>query len=372
MPWPTRLLLQANRARKQLFDLPGLRAYGAVGSIEAASVRGSVEAAITISAPQTVRSSFPHATPAQLDYALVEKRAYLLRDVQVWSNQSVAMTRDGTIIRETAFSDARLQVALREHRFERYPVKRIRGLCTTLALGKWHNYYHFMIDLLPRLHALRHPEVRALGRVRILLAQRLRDAELALLRALLPEHVELEVLRWPVRLQAERYLWLPYLSGDSAAFLPDDYVSWFLEQAHPAHGTRGAGEAREAILISRRSARARRLSNESEIEARLAPLGFKTYVLEAMSLADQAALFRRASVIVAPHGAGLTNTIYSPTGCRVLELFAGEPTPHYRLLAQSRGHRYANLSAGLAHKDTDFSIDPQAVVAKLEALSSTA
>ena len=207
--------------------------------------------------------SFPHATPAQLDYALVEKRAYLLRDVQVWSNQSVAMTRgrehdprDGFLRRALAGRAARAQVRALSGQTDTRLVHdaRARQMARLLHLSSICCRACMRCGI---------REVRALGRVRILLAQRLRDAELALLVRCRPSTSS-------SRCCAGRCACRPTLPvaalplGRQRGVLADDYVSWFLEQAHPAHGTRGAGEAREAILISRRSARARRLSNESE------------------------------------------------------------------------------------------------------------
>ncbi len=99
------------------------------------------------------------------------------------------------------------------------------------------------------------------------------------------------------------------------------------------------------IFISRRKALFRRIANEDEILQVLAPLGFVPYVLEEMAFSEQVRLFSQAEIIVAPHGAGLTNMVFSqnPT---IIELFG--PRNMYNnvdffALAQSLGFKYGFL-----------------------------
>jgi len=66
------------------------------------------------------------------------------------------------------------------------------------------------------------------------------------------------------------------------------------------------------IYIDRRAAPNRRLENEDALVAAVA--------LEGAAVAEEAALFAGAEVIVAPHGAGLANLVFAPPGCRVIEL----------------------------------------------------
>ena len=55
--------------------------------------------------------------------------------------------------------------------------------------------------------------------------------------------------------------------------------------------------------------------------ARLEPLGFRKVTMTGLRVADQAALFRNARVIITPHGSGLTNMVFSNPGTVVIELF---------------------------------------------------
>jgi capsular polysaccharide biosynthesis protein len=75
------------------------------------------------------------------------------------------------------------------------------------------------------------------------------------------------------------------------------------------------------IFVSRAKAR-RAVAAEPAILELLTPLGFQAVCLEDYSVPEQAALFRDAQVVVAFHGAGLTNLIFSRSGTVVIEIFA--------------------------------------------------
>lgn len=72
----------------------------------------------------------------------------------------------------------------------------------------------------------------------------------------------------------------------------------------------------EKIYISRSGSR--KLLNEAELEKPLVEAGYKIVQLEKLSVLDQMLLFKNARSIIAPHGAGLSNLVF--TQAKVLEL----------------------------------------------------
>jgi capsular polysaccharide biosynthesis protein len=100
------------------------------------------------------------------------------------------------------------------------------------------------------------------------------------------------------------------------------------------------------IFISRRKALRRRILNENEVIEALAPLGFVAYMLEEISFSEQVRLFSQASMVVAPHGSGLTNMIFSQN-LAVIELFgsfvAGPSLTLFANLSRGLGFRYGCL-----------------------------
>ncbi|MGB3556543.1 MAG: glycosyltransferase family 61 protein [Jannaschia sp.] len=143
-----------------------------------------------------------------------------------------------------------------------------------------------------------------------------------------------------------------------------------------AQGTNAEGTRR--LYISRGDAAKRRLLNEAELLPILENEGFEILTLECMPVAQQLALFREALVIVAPHGAGLTNMIWSdrPT---IIELL---PADRWNLggfatLAHVIGSRYqpvvANYDEPKAYirsdrDDRDYAIAPHLVQSALHAV----
>lgn len=120
------------------------------------------------------------------------------------------------------------------------------------------------------------------------------------------------------------------------------------------------------VLISRAHASRRKLINEDELWARLAPFGFERVRMEERSFEEQVRLMRETALLVAPHGAGLTNMIFCPPGADVLEIAdLGFPNPNFYALAAGLGHHYwivpaASLGDGRPI-DRDLRVDPAAV-----------
>ena len=94
------------------------------------------------------------------------------------------------------------------------------------------------------------------------------------------------------------------------------------------------------IFISRKKASHRKVINEDEIFNILEPLGFKRYFLEDLALLEQISLFKNATDIVAPHGAGLVNLIFANAGTRVIELFQEHEDDTYWYLSQVVGLKH--------------------------------
>ena len=76
------------------------------------------------------------------------------------------------------------------------------------------------------------------------------------------------------------------------------------------------------LYISRSKAKYRRVDNEGEVIKCLSKNGFTTIRLEDYDFSSQIALLSNAEVVVAPHGAGLTNLVWCSSTAKVLEIFS--------------------------------------------------
>ena len=64
----------------------------------------------------------------------------------------------------------------------------------------------------------------------------------------------------------------------------------------------------------------RHLRNEDALIQLLDAWRFERVTLEKMTVAEQAQLFQSAAIVVAPHGAGLTNLVFCEPHTKVLEI----------------------------------------------------
>lgn len=116
------------------------------------------------------------------------------------------------------------------------------------------------------------------------------------------------------------------------------------------------------VFISRSGTAIRRLVNELEITASLKSLNFEIVTLENMPFAEQVELFASATIVVALHGAGLSNIAFMPAGSHVIEVLSPDRLwPTYRGVAarsQLRYCPYVGKAAGARrHNDSDISLD---------------
>jgi hypothetical protein len=95
------------------------------------------------------------------------------------------------------------------------------------------------------------------------------------------------------------------------------------------------------IYLARTDSAGRQVVNEPALIERMQAMGFEIYVATGQDVASQIATFRAAKMVVAPHGAGLTNVMFAQPGTIVLELVqAGYLNTGMMRLAQTIQARY--------------------------------
>jgi capsular polysaccharide biosynthesis protein len=241
------------------------------------------------------------------------------------------------------------------------------GSHVLLGMEHWHNYYHWMTDVLPRWQLLEEAG--------------LLDAQTTLVVPKLNQDFQrdsLEFLHPGLKLKefdGENYRFeeLYFLSAlNPINFSSSRNIEWIRKRFcsdEPVGSHRP-----ERLYISRRRARSRRFVNEDEFLPYVEERGFKIVYPESFSLADQIRLFRNANCVVAPHGAGLTNMMFMPPGSKIVEIFPPIfPKVHgyqcYWSMARACGHRYLCLSGvSQSAANSDFRValeDARAVLDRL-------
>jgi capsular polysaccharide biosynthesis protein len=128
-----------------------------------------------------------------------------------------------------------------------------------------------------------------------------------------------------------------------------------------------------SVYISRKLAQKRKAHNELEVELLLRKKGFEIVYAEQLSVKQQIQLMSETALLVALHGAALTNMLFMAEGAKVLELRneGDSVTQCYFNLASALGLRYYYTLNKGDHKDsimTDFTINLEALQAALESI----
>lgn len=240
-----------------------------------------------------------------------------MRNGQVVGNYAAHVTDGGMLDLETSpYYDIE---GWREHPIflrPRLPVpSRVPGSLLSLSTrGTGVNYYHFLMDLLPRWAAYQEacpgpPPDYLLADTRAGYAQQL-------LQMLGLDDIPTLSPTKHSAFRADR-LMVPSI-GNQDTLAPPWNTEW-LRRTLPPTGRRGLPSRLYVTRGSRRNSR--RVVNEGAVLSVLRPLGFTVIDPGELPVQEQIDAFAAAEVVVAPHGAALTNLNFAPVGVRVLELF---------------------------------------------------
>jgi len=173
------------------------------------------------------------------------------------------------------------------------------------------NYYHWLLDLVPRVLLLKHAAQNFSNYDALLLNGSRANYEGEILTALgvPPEKV--------------RYVDSRDRFQIASAVIPSMDIN--VIAPWKVYGLRdlpfsGKQNQHRRLYLSRVRAAVRRIANENEISEVLRHRNFEIIEPENLSWREQANLFAGASVIVAPHGAALANIVFCKPGTRVVEI----------------------------------------------------
>jgi hypothetical protein len=295
--------------------------------------------------PQPVGEPADHwAFHSWLEYDVPDRYTLEIDGGILVGDYAASITPGGILDYET--SDYFGVAGWREHPIFLRPVlprlEEVSGSLLSLATrGTAANYYHFLLDVLPRWGIFeeclpgRVPDAVYLptkaGYQRQLLAMlgldRLPVVELGKHRALRAEH-----------------LLVPSTPNQTLA-CPTWVAQWLRENLPPS----GARDLPTRLYVTRGDKpNTRRLVGEDELWPLLERRGFARLDPGTVSVQEQIDHFAAAEVIVAPHGAALSNLVFASPGVHVLELFAPNyVNPCYWAIAENiPDARYRYLVGG--------------------------
>jgi hypothetical protein len=259
------------------------------------------------------------------------------------------------------------------HPFPEPPME-VSGSLGVLAGRGDLNWYHFLIDIVPRLSLFETPGVPTPERWFVPL-QHAWQREVLELMGFLPREgvIDADV---ETHVRAERLL-VPGLPdfNDTAPWT----VAFIRERLRPAELECVPGRR---IYVTRGQRRGNRVvTNEPEVLELLGERDFEVVDPATLSVAEEITTFGEAEWIVAPHGAALTNLLFASPGASVIELFAPDYVVNsYWKLADSIpgvGYRYL-LGIGRSPRSdrmngvmSDITIDLAALERTLDSLPTS-
>ena len=75
----------------------------------------------------------------------------------------------------------------------------------------------------------------------------------------------------------------------------------------------------KTLYVSREQTERRKVKNEKEVSKLIKESGGKTLILEKLSWTDQLSYFNNCEVLISPHGASLTNMLFSSSRVKIIE-----------------------------------------------------
>jgi capsular polysaccharide biosynthesis protein len=199
----------------------------------------------------------------------------------------------------------------------------------------WYGYYHWLTQSLP---AIDHSTRRRESEVRIALPA-LSPWQLELLDLLGAGGLERVKMNFFRHYSATHVEYSQFLNGATAYQISRKASETFLKVKTAA--VVGDREGPRAIYIARADTKNRQMTNEDELVTYLSSNGVEIVYPTSLSVRAQINRFAHASVVIGPHGGGLSNIVFCRQGASVYELFSDHyVNPCYYILAQGAGLNY--------------------------------
>jgi len=112
------------------------------------------------------------------------------------------------------------------------------------------------------------------------------------------------------------HLVVPSLSNHTDGIISPNMPKWLRRLGNVV--VPGQPKPTRKIFLTRKDAENRNISNQEQLV--LALKGWEQVTLDNLTLTEQVKIFKEASHILSPHGAGLVNTLWCQPGTKVIEL----------------------------------------------------
>jgi capsular polysaccharide biosynthesis protein len=253
------------------------------------------------------------------------KNIFLIRTLyNVFVTNNCVIIEKGNVIEESCVAKPNYQKYLRFAFRLKYffPIFSCAKKTYILATDEWSkNYCHFLWEASSKIIVLKKQFPDA---ILILPKSYLKiDFMMKAIAAFGFSHDDLKIIPKKSRLRVKNLAFIPCINITTAGYydflkfseIAQTLVSYYQDKFKTNFG--------ERIYISRSDPQkntVRKISNEDDLTSMLVKYGFKTLYMENFSFLEQMSIMHNAKFIVAPHGAGITNAMFSKKDSHLFEL----------------------------------------------------
>ena len=212
------------------------------------------------------------------------------------------------------------------------------------------NYFHWLIDVLPRIHLLRQAGLFDKVDWFVVPSYKISFQKETLSLLGIPPDKIIEGTD-QLHIQADLLVSSSHPRGEKSHIMPN----WLVQFYRDTFMSIPSGKLFPPyVYVSRRDSSMRQVTNEAALIELLKLYGFEVYELSKLSFLEKKDLFAHARVVVSASGAGLTNVLFCQPGATLVEFFPeGFVNTHYYDLARANAmHHYFLLSKSLAPSKT--------------------
>ncbi len=242
-------------------------------------------------------------------------------EARVWADElnSVVITSDNKVVRDISSGNGGLIISS-----SKLPaLHKLKGTVAFLSVKFGAGcYYHWMFDMVARISLLYQSSIDISSIDKFIVNKIQTKFHQETIKKLgIPQNKIIESCNYP-HIQTDKLIVpsIPYSSG----FRRTKRGCESLKNMFLSPQISSSSFYPERIYISRSQAVKRRVVNEEAVVKLLEKFGFQTIILESFSIEEQALYLANAVVVIAPHGAGLTNILFCNPGTKIIEFFAPE------------------------------------------------
>jgi len=255
---------------------------------------------------------------------------------RVYSKQGLVIFDDNKVAEELIWQASALRRGGLLNITDLPELKKIPGKVAVITQAGCWNYYHWMVEILPKIAMLQDNNIE-FDAIYLSLDQPYMQETLQLCG------IDINKIIEPVEdykyIQADELIVPSFVSR--FGFTQKSTINFLRNKLLPqAQQQVDATKFSKKIFISRSKAPYRKIVNEDEIFNLFQEHGFVRYNLEDISILEQIMLFHNAEIVVAEHGAGLVNLIFCQKDTQIIEIFQVREDATFWFLSQELDLQY--------------------------------